>query len=1067
MKLIQRSLTFNPRFMMKRFFSPPGLLLLVLGLTSFDTMAQNQTELWGMTNEGGNGMGVIFKTDADGTNQEVMHLFLENPGVNPQASLCPASNGKFYGTTWLGGLYNMGLIFEYDPATNAYKKIVDFSGTATGSNPAGSLIQTANGKFYGMTTGGGTNSMGTLFEFDPSDYTLTKIVDFDGTNHGSYPLGSLTEASNGKLYAMTWRGGANDAGILFEFDITTGACEKKFDFDGAAGGSRPQGSLIQATNGKLYGATFEGGIHNAGVFFEYDYGTGIYTKLHDLSWTNDGGNPVEGLIQATNGKIYGTTIEGGVHNQGTFFEYDIAADTLIKQFDFESSTAGRAPLGRLMQSSDGKLWGMTVGGGANGAGVIYAVDLSGFIFHKKYDLTWPTGSQPRGGLVQTGNGKLYGMTYSGGDSGSGVLFEFNTLTSVYTTKINLNSTVNGRNIYGSLIADATGDLYGITMNGGINNMGVLFKWERANDSFIKLLDFEGVATGSYPRSSLMQASDGKFYATTTNGGFNDLGVLYQYDPVLAAFTKKYDFAGYANGSNPVGTLVETAPGMFYGVTRQGGTYDYGVIFEFDPSKNGYTKKHDFTGDVSGKYPQNNLVLASNGKLYGMTYQGGTFDQGILYEFDPASGNVTKKIDFNGLLGTNPIGMLTEAANGKLYGMTTGGGESGMGILFEYDYLTDNFVKKIDFNGPETGQYASGSLLLASSGKLYGMTSMGGLTNAGVLFEYDPATNILIKKLDFNTINGKSPMYTHLAEVCTYPECFSPVAEVNVCPGANTVIYVAATGNNLTYQWQADDGSGFTDISNNSLYAGVTRDTLQITGATPDLHAYQYRCRVTSVCPSISIYSDTAVLKVNPVYAFTESLAICKGETCHWQGRDFTESGTYTAPYQSVNGCDSLYTLHLTVHTVDVSITTDDPVITANASGAAYQWLDCDNGFAALLHDTLQSYTATKNGNYAVLIRQGSCVDTSTCVQITSLGVASFPDERLVIYPNPVSNELIIEIKGDPQEFNLEVINAAGNVVFTGIVVGKTMVQTGDFAPGIYLVKLKNGNKYILKKIIKE
>ena len=110
------------------------------------TYSQVQKELWGMTAQGGNGGGVIFKTDSNGNNQEVVFAFLENPGGEPDMlKLCEATNGKLYGLTYLGGAYNRGVLFEYDPLTNTYDKKIDFDGIDKGSGPYGSLIQASNG----------------------------------------------------------------------------------------------------------------------------------------------------------------------------------------------------------------------------------------------------------------------------------------------------------------------------------------------------------------------------------------------------------------------------------------------------------------------------------------------------------------------------------------------------------------------------------------------------------------------------------------------------------------------------------------------------------------------------------------------------------------------------------------------------------------------------------------------------------------------------------------------------------------------------------------------------------
>lgn len=230
-------------------------------------------------------------------------------------------------------------------------------------------------------------------------------------------------------------------------------------------------------------------------------------------------------------------------------------------------------------------------------------------------------------------------------------------------------------------------------------------------------------------------------------------------------------------------------------------------------------------------------------------------------------------------------------------------------------------------------------------------------------------------------------------------------------------------------------------------------------------ANTYTKNYTTIHGCDSIY--TLHLTVNPVYTFTENHSICYGETFNWHGTDYTAANTYTANYTSINGCDSIYTLNLTVNFVDTSLTVYDHTITANATGATYQWLDCDNSFVPIDGATLQSYTATANGNYAVAITQGLCSDTSVCKQIITIGIASFPIEGISIYPNPVSNELIIEIEGNNKNLNFEILNTIGQVVFKGNLFDKTTVQTSNFATGFYLIKFGNGKTFEFKKIIKE
>jgi uncharacterized repeat protein (TIGR03803 family) len=207
------------------------------------------------------------------------------------------------------------------------------------------------------------------------------------------------------------------------------------------------------------------------------------------------------------------------------------------------------------------------------------------------------------------------------------------------------------------------------------------------------------------------------------------------------------------------------------MTEQGGTSGLGVLFEYDPAGAGtFTKKVDFDGTAKGSYPQGSLIV-SGGKLYGMTTSGGTSDLGVLFEYDPAgAGTFTKKVDFDGTAkGSYPAGSLI-VLGGKLYGMTADGGTGFSGVLFEYDLAgAGTFTKKVDFDGTAKGRNPRGSLMV-SGGKLYGMTYLGGTMDIGVLFEYDPAgAGTFTKKVDFDgTAKGSNPSFGNLVEYTASP-----------------------------------------------------------------------------------------------------------------------------------------------------------------------------------------------------------------------------------------------------------------------------------------------------------
>ena len=200
------------------------------------------------------------------------------------------------------------------------------------------------------------------------------------------------------------------------------------------------------------------------------------------------------------------------------------------------------------------------------------------------------------------------------------------------------------------------------------------------------------------------------------------GVIFSFDPSSSTYTKLKDFDNNEMVANLSGSLMQASDGKLYGMTTQGGSNGYGVIFSFDPSSSTYTKLKDFD-NTNGANPYGSLMQASDGKLYGMTYQGGSSGDGVIFSFDPSSSTYTKLKDFDGTNGANPYGSLMQASDGKLYGMTTSGGSNGAGVIFSFDPSSSTYTKLKDFDDTN-GANPYGSLMQASDGKLYGMTSVG-------------------------------------------------------------------------------------------------------------------------------------------------------------------------------------------------------------------------------------------------------------------------------------------------------------------------------------------------------
>lgn len=374
-----------------------SILLFIILIFSQNLAAQSS--LFGMTEAGGAGQGTIFKTDQNGNNHMIVYnQFLPTgslPGTIPVGSLIKAKNGKLYGMTGHSGKHGTGVIFEYDLVVNKYTKKIDIN-TPDGAYPKGSLMEATNNKLYGMTWAGGANNRGVIFEYDYSANIYTKKIDLSN-ELGTYPTGSLIQGKNGKLYGMTSGG---SGGVIFEYDFITNLYTKKIQLS-SIGASSPNGSLLQANNGKLYGMTSTGGKIGLGVLFEYDYNTNIIKKLFDMDNIN-GAKPEGSLIQANNGKIYGMTRDGGISDDGVIFEYNLDKNQYIKLIDLNDEI-GTNPTGTLMQASNGKLYGMTSQGGQGsiiiGGGVLFEYEIEKNTFIKKISFTGNNGQIPTSGSL--------------------------------------------------------------------------------------------------------------------------------------------------------------------------------------------------------------------------------------------------------------------------------------------------------------------------------------------------------------------------------------------------------------------------------------------------------------------------------------------------------------------------------------------------------------------------------------------------------------------------------------------------------------------------------------------
>ncbi|HYG49760.1 MAG TPA: choice-of-anchor tandem repeat GloVer-containing protein, partial [Flavobacteriales bacterium] len=339
-------------------------------------------------------------------------------------------------------------------------------------------------------------------------------------------------------------------------------------------GTYPRGTMT-VCNGKLYGSIGSGGAAGKGVLFEFNPVINHYSVKITLDETT--GHFPWGGVYLYNNKLYGLTNKGGVRDGGSFFEWDPASNLYTKKVEFGSYN-GRLPEGYTVYY-DNKIWGIASEGGEDYKGVVYQYDPVTHTYSVIKQLTDATGYQNSNGSngLVVHNSKIYGVVNLGGANGSGTLFEINPANNAFTKLYDFNWN-SGQHPRGTLTS-FDGKLYGGTSKGGsVNDMGTIFQYDPvANNLAVKVV--MDAAKGKDPNGRMI-VHNNKLYGTCFEGGANNLGTLFEYNPLANAYTKKVDFDGMNNGENIRGGL-ELMNGKIYGLA-DGGINNRGIIFEYIP-----------------------------------------------------------------------------------------------------------------------------------------------------------------------------------------------------------------------------------------------------------------------------------------------------------------------------------------------------------------------------------------------------------------------------------------------------------------------------------------------------
>jgi uncharacterized repeat protein (TIGR03803 family) len=383
-----------------------------------------------------------------------------------------------------------------------FTTLYSFDGTP-GANPNAPLIQATDGNLYGITANTGKYCFfcgGTVFKITPSG-TLTTLFNFrpNSAADGNSPFGGLIEASNGKFYATTWRGGTYGWGTAYEI-TRTGKVTPLYSFCSqldCTDGLPPSPALVQGTDGNFYGTTwgggpntgdcYSGGFSGCGTVYTITR-SGTLTILHSFDG-NDGAQPIGGALVEAGGEFYGSTVDGGAYGYGTIFRIT-SGGTLTTLHSF-NSTDGAGPSSTLVKSTDGNFSGTTSGGGANGEGTVFKITPRGgltTLYSFCAQSGCADGSGPNSAL-RASDGNFYGTTSGGGANGQGTVFKI-TPSGALTTLHNFDST-DGSSAEG-LVQDTNGTFYGTTYGGGAYNYGTVFSLSVGLGPFVKTRPHAGL-----------------------------------------------------------------------------------------------------------------------------------------------------------------------------------------------------------------------------------------------------------------------------------------------------------------------------------------------------------------------------------------------------------------------------------------------------------------------------------------------------------------------------------------------------------------------------------------------
>ena len=384
-----------------------------------------------------------------------------------------------------------------------------------------------------------------------------------------------------------------------------------------------------------------------------------FTVIHSFTGGNDGANPIAGLTADGAGNLYGTAADGGALGTGTVFRLDYSYHNwlfyLLYTFHgLDDLRDGSFPYARVVIGPDGFLYGTTHSGGDgqgceewHGCGTVFLLKpgktISSWDESILHRFGIADGSNPDyGDVVFDHTGNLYGTTRNGGAYQQGTVYELKRTGAYWTESVlySFGGSPDGASPSSGPVFDQAGRLYGTTSAGGTDGWGTVYQLQSSGSGWTEdvLHSFQNGSDGMLPTSGATFDQAGNLYGATQAGGMGGGGTVFELTPLFNDnwnFVALFGFPGAGFGGS-FRTLVADNAGNLYGTSAADGAYHAGSVFKLTRSIGGwtYSSLHDFTGGTDGGTPFGSLTLGANGNLYGTAYSGGAYGYGVVWEMTP-------------------------------------------------------------------------------------------------------------------------------------------------------------------------------------------------------------------------------------------------------------------------------------------------------------------------------------------------------------------------------------------------------------------------------------------------